>query len=496
MRPLLALVLALPVLAAAGCGGDDSSGALDEALRYLPEDAPLVAAIDTDIEGDQYEAAGRLARKFPFGGRAIESLERQLERGGVDFDEDVKPLLGNPFVVGAVDARSFTDDEGDREFVGATRVKDGGKLEELIEKGNTEERGEKSGAKLYEDDDGDAFAVKDDVLVVANSRQVLEEALERRDGDASMREDEFNEGLEGLPDEALVRVYSDIQGLLEASPEAREARKVKWVSSLRTFGLTAAAADDGVEIEFDLRTSPDGLTSEDLPIAAGKESPEIVKRDGELGLGLRDPGQVIDFAVAAGTAVQGGSVEAGKRQLERQLGIDLERDVIAQLSGDASVNVAPNGQVGVRAEVEDPTAFERTLDRVEDRLPRVLERFGRGPAKVERARGDDRFSVLSVDDEEIVFGVVGEALIVSTDLDRASRLTTESPSTVPGASGAGVLNADAEKLADAILDRLTPQLGLGAAFGSALFTAPLGDLTGSVESGTGGLRGRLKLEIR
>jgi hypothetical protein len=494
VRRLLVLLLALPVLAASGCGDDDSSSALDDSLRYLPEDSPFAVAIDTDVEGDQYKALGRLVDKFPFGDQVIGSLERRLAGSGVDFDDDVKPLLGNPFVVGALDARSFAADDGDRKFVAAIKTKDGDKLTELVEKG-TEERGEKNGAKLYEDDDGDTFAVEDDVLVVASSRQELDQALERRDGDGSLDEDKFEAGLEGLPENALIRAYSDVGGLLEASPGAREARRVEWVDALRTFGLTAVAADDGVEIEFDLRTSGDGLTAEDLPIAEGRQAPGIVRRAGELGVGLRDPGQVVDFALAAGTAVQGGSVEAGKRQLERQLGIDLERDVIAQLSGDASVNVAPNGQFGVRAEVEDPEAFERTLDRVVTRLPRVLARMGGGPVELERARGGERFSVLSTPDDEIVFGVAGDALIVANDAGRAARLANESPSAVQGAAGAGVVSADAEELAESALRRLTPQLGLGGAFGGALFTAPLGDLTGSVESSTDGLKGRLKLEI-
>ena len=92
MRRLLALIsaLALSALTAAGCGGGGSSSALDEALGYLPEDAPFVAAIETDIEGDQYKQLNRLVRKFPFGNRLAEQLQSQLEEGGdVDFDKDV-----------------------------------------------------------------------------------------------------------------------------------------------------------------------------------------------------------------------------------------------------------------------------------------------------------------------------------------------------------------------------------------------------------------------
>jgi hypothetical protein len=62
---------------------------------------------------------------------------------------------------------------------------------------------------------------------------------------------------------------------------------------------------------------------------------------------------------------------------------------------------------------------------------------------------------------------------------------------VPGAKGSLVLEADARQLAERLVRRFAPQLGVG----SALFTAPLGNLSGSVSSGTGGLRGRVTLGI-
>jgi len=106
MRRLIASFLALSVLLIAGCGGGDDSGSpLDSALSYLPKDAPFAVAIDTDLGGDQYEALQALLKKFPFGGQIQDSLQQQLEQGAsVDFNDDVRPVLGNPFVVGATDA--------------------------------------------------------------------------------------------------------------------------------------------------------------------------------------------------------------------------------------------------------------------------------------------------------------------------------------------------------------------------------------------------------
>ena len=94
-----------------------------------------------------------------------------------------------------------------------------------------------------------------------------------------------------------------------------------------------------------------------------------------------------------------------------------------------------------------------------------------------------------------MFGVVTRAFVLANDPARAGLLGSATPRDVEGAKGSVVLRADAEKLAGQLLGRLGPQLGLGGAFGGRLLTGPLGDLTGSIQSDTDGLRGKFRLEI-
>jgi hypothetical protein len=502
MRRLIASSLVLSALLFAGCGGDSDSGsALDSALSYLPKDAPFAMAVDTDVEGDQYKALQALLKKFPFGEQIQGSLREQLEQssGGVSFNDDVKPALGNPFVVGATDAASFTADSGATDFVAAIQAKDKDALDRLIDKTKPRETGEESGATLYEED-GNVFAVKDDTAIFAGDRQQLTEALKRADGDDHLDEESFNEGLDGLPENALARVYTDLEALLKSDPDSADARKIKWIDALRTLGVTVVAKDEGIDVDFRVRTEGD-LSDEDLPIAPGDDSPDVIKREGEVGLGIRDLAHIVKFAETAGQTIDPagfGDYAQAKKTIDKQLGVSLDNDLVGQLTGNVSASVSIDGKFGVRAQLEDPEAFERTLAKVADVLPSFAEGAGFGTIALSKPKGgEDFYALANPDGDAVVFGVVDDVLVVANDPAQASKLATEEPVAVPGAKGSVVVSADAEQLVNTLLREFGPALGLGdlGGLGGALFTRPLGDLNGFMSASTDELRGKLTLAI-
>ncbi len=233
---LAVAAIAVPV---AGCGGDGESGdsgknPLDNALGYVPKNTPFVAVIETDPNSAQFKNATAIAKKFPFAGQLQQQLERGLGSGNTSYEKDIKPLLGNEFVVGATNPKTFVDSGStdNEDFIAAIQAKDGDKLSSAIEKGKPKELGEKDGAKLYQDDDSFA-AVKDDVLVVANSRRGLEAGLTRRGEDDRFDEEDFDKGTEGLPKDAVVRTYFNLKQLIASDPDTKDAQKVKWVKALR-----------------------------------------------------------------------------------------------------------------------------------------------------------------------------------------------------------------------------------------------------------------------
>jgi hypothetical protein len=483
------------VIVAAGCGDEEAAGPLDEALGHLPAEAPFAVAIDTNLDGDQYRALDRIAGKFPFGDQAKGALRDSLEdEEGVDFERDIRPLLGNPFVVGGVDPRNV--DGKDNDFVAAIQVKDESKLGDLVEKSKANDVGERAGATIYREPDGDTYAVKDDVLVVASSRRLLDSGLDTREEGNGLSADDFDKALEGLPDGALVRAYADVEGLIDADPDARAAQRVEWVDGLRTLGLTGVATEDGLEVEFRLRT--EGLSEDDLPIAAGDESPGVVQRPGEVAVGIRDLSRVVEFGEAAGRAVDPdgfGDYESGKEQLKTLLGVDVSKDVFAQLKGDTSISVAPDGSFTVRAELEDPGAFERTLAKVARVLPGAAEGLGAGEIGIAKpGPGQDLYRLTDSNGRNWFFGVVDEMFVVAPSAAAARRVGAASPEQVSGARGSVVSSADAEELANAALSGFGAQLGLGDDFGGA-FTRPLGASTGWLLASPDELRGSTTLEI-
>ena len=396
--------------------------------------------------------------------------------------------------------RRSLGESGDSEFVAAIKAKDEDALDNLIDKTKPKKTGEESGATLYEDD-GTVFAVEDDTVVFAGDRQQLTQALKRADGDDHLDEDAFNEGLDGLPESALARVYADLEALLKSDPGSADARKIKWVEALRTLGVTVVAKDEGIDVDFRVRTEGD-LSDEDLPIAPGDDSPDVIKREGEIGLGIRDLAHIVRFAENAGQAVDPagfGDYAQAKKTIDKQLGVSLDDDLVGQLTGDVSATVSIDGKFGVRAQLKDPAGV-RAHAREGGRRPAELRRGRRASAPSRcRSRGGARASTRSRSPTATP-SCSGWSTTCSwwptIPRGRASS-PARSRSRCPAPRARWSLSADAEQLVNTLLDQLGPALGLGdlGGLGAALFTRPLGDLNGYMSASTDELRGKLTLAI-
>jgi len=379
------------------------------------------------------------------------------------------------------------------------QAKDEGALHDLIDKTKPHEIGDASGATIYRED-STVFAVDGDEVVLANDEQQVKAALERADGDEHFDKDTFNKAFGGLPDSALAHIYLDVDALLKSDSGSADARRVKWIAALRQLGATVSAKKDGIDVDFRARTEGD-LSDADLPIASGDEAPPVIKREGEIGFGIRDLAHIVHFGENAAQAVDPsgfGDYLQAKKTIDKQLGVSLDDDLIGQLTGNVSASSGIDGSFGERAELKDPRRFERTLAKVADVLPSFARGAGLGRLKLSKpSGGSDFYTLTNPNGSRVVFGVARDALVVASDAHRARSLAAEEPADVTGASGSVTLSADAEQLVNRLLQRYGAAFGLngGGALGTGLFTRPLGDLTGYLSADTDELRGKLTLAI-
>jgi hypothetical protein len=484
----LLLALAALALVASGCGSSKSTGSgLDTALGYVPKGAPLVVAIDTDSDGGQWQQVDKLIGRFPFGGQVKQQFKNGFNsRAGLDYDRDFKPLLGGDFVV-AITAASAPGDP--TPYVVAWKVGDEDAARRLAEK-NGKKVDSIEGADTFQTTSGRLTAIKDGTLVSAGNTDALAAALKRPAGE-HMSEQEFTDSLGDLEKDSLVRAVGNFQVLL-SGPEAAAARKVKFLNALRTFGLTLRAEPDGIEYSFRAETAG-GLRDGDLPLPPGAESAPVVRRAGEVGFGIRNPAQIWSFgqSVARITDPAGyAKFTREKAQLSKQLGVNVDRDLVGQLTGNAALSVGIDGAFALRADLRDPAAAARTLRKAAPRLVQVGKKRGKSLGLSTPKGGQGFYALATPNGKKIVFGVVGKSFVLATDAARAAQFAGESPSTVPGAKGSLVIASDARSLANAV----AKQRGQGVA--AQIVTAALGDLIGSVEAEPGGITGSLKLHIK
>jgi hypothetical protein len=267
------------------------------------------------------------------------------------------------------------------------------------------------------------------------------------------------------------------------------------------LGLTVTAKDNGLDVDFRARTEGD-LSDDDLPIASGDEAPPVIERDNEIGLGIRDLAHIVHFGENTAQAIDPsgfGDYEQAKKTIDKQLGVSLDNDLIAQLTGNVAASVALTGGFGVRAELKDPAAFEKTLAKVADLLPSFAEGAGFGPVGLSKPKAGQQFYALAQPDgDAVIFGVVNDVLVVANDAKRAAALASAEPVDVPGAKGSVTLSTDAEQLANTLLEHYGPALGLGdlGSIGVGMFARPLGDLTGYMSASPDELRGKLTLGVK
>ena len=489
------LAVALIVAQGSGCSDDSSSsGDVNDALAYMPAESALVAVIDTEIDGDQVQAFEDTLGESLLDTSDIEStLEEAAASTGLSYEDDVEPLLGGPLVIAAEEEALFGGEVAPG-VVAALALDDEDAARDVLEKIPEAEK---------------IASVENGVLLIAETPDTLEDARARRDAGEGLDQATFEAGLRDLPEDALIRLYADLDAGELQLPEREPFKKSPLVHAARTFG--AAITFEGSEMHADALVATEGAAPDDLPVASGTtETPDIVRRDGWVSAANIDQSRATVFLLrAVRAAFPDSDFVRDVEKVERERGIDFEREFLQQFNGPSQSLLAPDGRFAARSAVSDPARLAATISKIYPDLGRLvedlqgLESAGMallllfapdapaatsvlGSANVKVAPlGDDLYRMTGLEGpgpDQIVFGLIDDVFVVAEDEAAAREIATAPAESFDGPAGPAVAEAGADAIA--ALDEMFEGTFEG-----------IDRASGAFEASPDGLRGRLVVEF-
>jgi hypothetical protein len=497
MRRVVAFfaVLAL-AFAVAGCGGghdDKTVTPLDDALGYFSKDAPFVASIETDPDGSQVKQLRDLVGRFPGADILRQRLQGLAQLPFARWDRDVRPQLGAPLVVGLLRPAAGSALPG--ALVVAMRVKHPLRAKQtLLRQPGFRGSTKSSGVRIYENPTENRYAAVDgDAVVAATDRGILEQALAIKRGENRMRETTFKRDLAKLPADGLVQVSADPRAMVGADPRLRPALSVKWISSLQRLGAVVKASSGGITLDFRVATDKSAISDGDLPLAPKAGELPLIGKRGEIEVGVREPSRLARLAFQIAHAIAPRRMALLKALEPR--GINLERQIPHHLKDAGVVAYDPVTRAfAARADLNESGDVKSALTQLTPALPAVGALFGiKGLGVATPEAGENFYALARPNGRTVIFGVVGDSLVASTDASRAARLASAPAHTAPGGvKGAAVVTVNARELAGKLLAK---ELQGAAGLFAPLAVASLRDITGVLAISREALRGHFKLTI-
>jgi|GEM_PF-4818065 len=484
VRPMLQALAAVAILALAGCGSSSPAGnPLNTSLSYFPANSPFVISIQTDPNSPAIQQMHQLEGRFPTAALGQAALMAQLQQLGINYDTDIRPLFGNPVLLGlggpglGGGARS--------EFLAVWITKDAGTLSRLVSKltHGGQSAGKYDGATLYQAGTS-AVAVDGATAVIGASTSIIQTALDRHAHGGGVTPASYASYMSGLPRDTLMQAFGSLTGAL-STPRAAKARQIPWVAALRGYGAAISAGAGGLTLRYHLDTSGGTLSTSQLPIASGTTAPPLA---GSLPIAaaVANPSQLISFIESAEQATGSPSyADFLRRQAaaKSKTGADLNT-LLGQMTGSMMLSSDTHTTM-VRAGVTSPSTTAATLAK----LARDPQAFSATASSVTKGPGGF-YTVNDSPKKTISIGLIGNQLIAGRATPAALSAFAAAP-TSPAAGANGTLAF---------------RIALPTLLGLAIRTAPpkvlqtvlgqLGAVTGWAAASTTGLSGAASLALQ
>jgi Protein of unknown function (DUF3352) len=478
-------VLVLVALVLAGCGSSSSpsrSGVRNTELSYLPAGSPFVMSIATDPNSSAVQQAQSLVGRFPIAAFGESALMSKLRQAGIDYQNDIRPLFGNPIVLAAGAPTLSGSAAGN--FVVVWVTKDAGKLKALIKKlPGVHAAGSRDGATFYQSGGATTLAIDGATAVLAPSASAVTGALDRHAHGGGISSANYSRAFSGLPQNALVQMFGNLTQVLSA-PSAAKARRVPWVGAFRGYAAAVSASSSGLTFRYRLDTTGAPLTASQLPLATGTTTPSLAGTR-PITVGIHDPAQMAAFIEGAEQASSPATYAAFvKRQaaVRARTGADLN-SLLKLLTGDLIIASDTHTTMG-RAAVSNSAAAAQTLSKLAA-APHTV--FGKA-TRVTSLRGG--FYAITEPRQTITIGVTGGQFVVGKATPAELRAFAAAPTTPAArAHGTVAFRVALTDLLHLALRQTTPPV-------VQTILNSLGDITGWAAASPSGISGSATLALK
>jgi hypothetical protein len=303
---------------------------------------------------------------------------RFLGQAGIDYEADVRPWIGGQVSLAARPGATLADPPN---WLLLVSVKDQAQAADAVER-IAAIRGLAGSSAMHEGipitvADGAAWALVEDLLIVAADQSMLLEALDAELGrGASLADNPFYvAAMRRLPADHLAAAYVDLAGLAEAADFADQLSGYSTASAallLEPDGihLRAVAPFDGEAASAEAREAF-ALASEPSSLAewmpGDTQAAAIVFGLAQATLAAEDA-----LAGQPGTEAITGALSQLRAAAALGLGINLDADLLPLFDGEAGLAVievaggTPRGQLLLRP--SDPAAATAALDRMREAI--------------------------------------------------------------------------------------------------------------------------------
>jgi hypothetical protein len=458
----LALVwlVAVPALPCQAPGGDRCPPA-DDAIHLVPADALAYVHLNVDPDTEQYEDAAKVFERLPGITKQASTLMLSRLPGSdgatPDFERDIEPWFGGEAALAIVPGGGGLGEEV--QLLEVSDESGARKFADSIAAGKPRSTTYRE-VEMRVDRRGLATALVAGFLVIGAESGVRDaiDADSGAEGTGSLAGDrKASAARNALPDKRLADAYLSARGIAElvADPRGPLATLASVINPDASQGAAAAlvAGDDGLDL--DVRSELGRRRAKAHPgffSAFPSFEPDLAASlpPDSLGyVGIGDPGKTLRSLLKQAGAQEPGLAAAVGDLVQRvkRLGeVDLEKDLLPSLGGEAAIALQPAPQIPflelIAADVDADRAGQ-ALARLQGPIAQALNPSKSLQAPVvsqHQVGGLTAHSVRLSPTVDLTYAIEGPTLVVATDPAAVKQL----------ASGEGGL--DGEELFDRATD--------------------------------------------